>query len=137
MVLKSQRKLVRCFLSCLCAFLVSPTYAALSLEDAQLLRKEYQQYQAWMLSRNYFFGTTLKRQPVKALAWQFIYVSMLPTSYPEKEKLLALYKGKLHSSQIAEATELAQILRSRYDLQAPFTEEELYRVYTLHENNVS
>lgn len=133
---KAQRT-IRCFLSGLLVLWTLVDYAALSIEDAQLLQKEYQQYQAWVLSRNYLFGTTLNPEPIKALAWQLIYVDMLPPSYPEKEKLLAIYKRKLLPSQISEATQLAQTLRHRYGLSKPFTEEELYQVYTLHENNVS
>ncbi|ARG97297.1 hypothetical protein B6N58_06275 [Legionella micdadei] len=132
-----QRKIIRCFLSFVLVVLAFPNQAALSIEDAQLLRKEYQQYHAWVLSRDYLFGTTLKPEPIKALAWQLIYVGMLPASYPGKEKLLDPYKRKLLTSQLVEATQLAQTLRHRYALQEPFTEEELYRVYSLHENNVS
>lgn len=110
---------------------------ALSPEDAQLLQKEYQQYQAWVLGRNYFFGTTLKSDPVKALAWQIIYVEMLPQSYPGKEQLLLPYERDLTTSQIAEAKLLARTLRDNYELLAPFNERELSRVAMLHEMNVS
>lgn len=113
------------------------TASALTAEDAVLLKKEYQQYQAWSLSRNYFFGTTLKPDRVKALAWQLIYVAQLPASYPEKEKLLGPFKQPLANGQIRQATELAQSFRQKYALLAPFTEAELYKVYELHEQKVS
>lgn len=118
-------------------FLYTLLTHALSAEDAQLLRKEYQQYQAWMLSRNYFFGTTVGQDRIKALAWQFLYTSQLPSSYPQKEKLLAFYKQGLTPKQIFAATQLAQKLRNQYALLEPFTEAEMYRVFALHEENVS
>ncbi|WP_156812469.1 hypothetical protein [Legionella tunisiensis] len=124
-----------CLVFILC-LLVSLAHA-LTVEDAHLLQKEYQQYQAWVLGRNYFFGTTVKQDRIKALAWQMIYVEQLPASYPEKEKLLRFYKQGLSAGQKEDAKKLAALLRTRYDLLPPFNEDELYRVYTLHEEKIS
>lgn len=110
---------------------------ALTMEDARLLQKEYQQYQAWVLGRNYFFGTTVKQDRIKALAWQLVYVEQLPASYPEKEKLLSVYSQGLSVGQKEEAKKLSALLRTQYDLLPPFNEDELYRVYILHEEKIS
>lgn len=126
----------RCCL-CIVLFLLASLAHALSMEDARLLQKEYQQYQAWVLSRNYFFGTTVKQDRIKALAWQWIYVEQLPSTYPEKERLLSLYNQGLSVGQKAEAKKLAALLRTQYDLLPFFNEDELYRVYILHEEKVS
>lgn len=110
---------------------------ALTMEDARLLQKEYQQYQAWVLGHNYFFGTTVKQDRIKALAWQLVYVEQLPASYPEKEKLLSVYSQGLSVGQKEEAKKLSALLRTQYDLLPPFNEDELYRVYILHEEKIS
>ncbi|WP_412754933.1 hypothetical protein [Legionella donaldsonii] len=110
---------------------------ALTMEDARLLQKEYQQYQAWVLGRNYFFGTTVKQDRIKALAWQLVYVEQLPAPYPEKEKLLSVYSQGLSVGQKEEAKKLSALLRTQYDLLPPFNEDELYRVYILHEEKIS
>lgn len=120
-----------------CALFCSVSFAqALSLEDARLLQKENQQYQAWVLARDYYFGTTQAMNRIKALAWQLIYVNDLPVSYPQKDRLLSLYKESLSAGQIAAAGEMADHLRKRYKITEPFTEDELYRVYILHQDNV-
>lgn len=137
MIVKSQRKLsYRCFLGALLFLFVSLAHA-LAMGDAELLKKEYQQYQAWVLSRDFLFGTTLKPDRKKALAWQLIYVGMLPATYPEKEKLLVPFKQGLNSRQIFEATQLAQAMRESYGLLGSLTEAELLRIYNLHEENTS
>jgi hypothetical protein len=110
---------------------------ALSLDDAKLLQKEYQLYQAWALSRNYFFGATVKADRIKALTWQIIYVDMLPQLYPGKEQLLAPFKEGLSAQQIRQARQLAQNLVYNNELPQAFSEIELHRVYTLHEENIS
>lgn len=109
----------------------------LTSKDALLLKKEEQQYQAWVLARNYLFGTTLKPDRIRALAWQLIYVGQLPSSYPQKENLLTFYQQGLTTEQISRAYDLSQFYRQRYGLHEPFNEEEMYRVYALHENMVS
>lgn len=110
---------------------------AWTLDDVRLLQKEYQQYQAWVLSRDYFFGTTLTANRIKALAWQLVYVGMLPATYPEKERLLNFYRENLSGTEITQANELAEILRGSYELDDSLSEEELARIHALHEENLS
>lgn len=121
--------LVGCFLS--------PCTYALLVEDALLLKKEYQQYQAWVLSRDYFFGTSIKRNPIQALAWQQIYLNLLPATYPGKETLISFYKKDLSPQQISAATRLAGKLARLHQLDVPFSEVDLLKLYDLHETNAS
>jgi len=118
------------------ALLLSVVTVAYSMtsEEARLLRKDYQLYQAWSLSRNYFFGTTLPRDRIKALAWQTVYVDLLPAAYPKKDQLLS-YREGLNNNQIQQAKEMAKSLISRYNLGLPFNEMELSEAYVLRDEN--
>ena len=106
---------------------------AMSFEGAEYLRKDYQLYQAWSLGRNYFFGTTVISSRKKALAWQMVYVSLLPSTYPAKNNLLAFYQRGLSKTQLADASILAENYRKKYDLQGAFTEEQLNQAYVLRD----
>ncbi|MGQ3888989.1 hypothetical protein ACQUW5_08160 [Legionella sp. CNM-1927-20] len=108
---------------------------AMSFEDAQLLRKDYFLYQAWSVSRNYYFGTIIKQNRVYALAWQLIYTSLLPTTYPQKEKLLDVYRNGLSAKQQQRASEIAGYLIKTYNLNSPLSEIELTQAYLLREVN--
>lgn len=108
---------------------------AMTSDDALLLKKEYQLYQAWTLSRNYYFGMTRPRDQVKSLAWQLAYLNHLPHSYPEKEKLLVPYQFNLTAQQRAHAQELADLYTKKYHLGEPFSEADLYRIFELHQKD--
>lgn len=116
-------------------FLMAPVAGALTSDEAGLLKKEFQLYQAWTLSRNYFFGMTLPHDQVKSLAWQLAYLTHLPHSYPEKEKLLLPYKAGLSAKQISLAQELADRYAKKYYLGEPLTEAELYKIFELHQQD--
>ncbi|MDI9819305.1 MULTISPECIES: hypothetical protein [unclassified Legionella] len=131
------RKVIDRFLPGIVLLLLISSVYAFSSEDARLLKKEYQQYQAWSLARNYFFGTTVKKDQPRALAWQLVYVNQLPSSYPQKEKLLAPFKLGLTRVEIDSANQLAKNLREQFNFSTPFTEAELSRIYSLHEQHVS
>ncbi|WP_131781420.1 hypothetical protein [Legionella gresilensis] len=108
---------------------------AMSFEDAQLLRKDYLLYQAWSVSRNYYFGTTIKQNKVYALAWQHIYTSLLPKTYPQKENLLDFYRNGLNAKELQNASEIADNLIKKYNLNSPLSEIELAQTYVLREEN--
>ena len=61
----------------LAGMLAAGTYALDSQTMADL-RQDYLYYQLWAMSRDYWFGTTLKQDKVKALAWEIIYFHHLP-----------------------------------------------------------
>lgn len=106
---------------------------ALSIDEAKLLRKDYQLYQAWSLSRDYYFGNTFKSDRIRALAWQMVYVDLLPTAYPQKKELLAFYEKGLSNSQIDQAKVLSHRLINDYNLGVPFTEDQLAQAYVLRD----
>ncbi len=106
---------------------------AMTYEDGQLLRKDYLLYQAWSVSRNYHFGSTVKPNKLCALAWQLVYINLLPPTYPQKEKLITPYQEGLTSKQIKKATAEAQRLMADYKLKPALSEEELSRAYVLRD----
>lgn len=106
---------------------------AMTLEDAYLLKKEFQLYQAWSLSRNYYFGMTLPRDRISSLAWQLSYLSHLPSTYPEKDKILLPYQANLTEKQRLRAQDLADSYNRIYHLGQPLSEAELYRLHELHQ----
>ncbi|STX51865.1 Uncharacterised protein [Legionella busanensis] len=108
---------------------------AMSFKDAQLLRKDYLLYQAWSVSRNYYFGTTVKQDRVYALAWHHIYTSLLPKTYPQKENLLNFYRNGLGAKELQRASEIAGNLIKKYNLNPPLSEIELAQTYQLREEN--
>ncbi|WP_028389573.1 hypothetical protein [Legionella fairfieldensis] len=128
--MKQPRGLIYLFIL---GFFFLSSACALSVKEAQLVEKGHQQYRAWVLSRDYFFGMTRKKDCIKALAWQFVYVGLLPPSYPQKEQLLAFYKDNLSSTEISYASQIAKNLRQRHHLQQPFSEAELSIAYALQE----
>lgn len=105
----------------------------LTAEDIPSLRRDYQLYQAWSLGRNYYFGTTVKKDRTMALAWQLIYVSLLPERYPDKNTLLSLYQQGLSSSQHAEAKNMAASLKEKYHLTDALSEEQLAVAYRVRD----
>jgi len=120
-----------------CIFLLSFSslvFAGESKDDPLLIKEAYLQYQMWALSRNYAFGTTLARDPIKALAWQIVYVKSLSKSYPGKSKLLKPYKRGLSKTQIKEAYTLADHYRKKYLLDYEMNEGQLSRLFVINEN---
>lgn len=120
-------------LCALLAFSLSSPLNALSEDEALLLRKDFQLYQAWSLSRNYFFGTSYPLDKVKALAWQMVYVTLLPAKYPQKTNMLTFYSKNLSSGKIKQAEQLAQKYIETYHLGLPFSEEQLAQAYVLRD----
>ena len=119
-----------------CVLLLSlntPLFAGESEDDELLIKEAYLQYQMWALSRNYAFGTTLAKDPTKALAWQIVYVKSLSKSYPGKSKLLKPYKSALSKSQIKEAYTLADHYRKKYFLDYEMDEQQLSRLFVINE----
>ncbi|WP_419418833.1 hypothetical protein ACNVED_09745 [Legionella sp. D16C41] len=108
---------------------------AMPNEDGQLLRKDYLLYQAWSVSRNYYFGTTVKPDKIYALAWQLVYTTLLPKTYPQKEELLFFYKKGLSKAQQTQAAQLAEQLITKYYLHPSLSEAELARAYLLRDAN--
>lgn len=77
---------------------------------------------AWDLSNNYRYGLTVKKDPFKALAWQYVYVTILPRSYPGSYSLLEPYKLELEKNKYDEAYEYSKWLKRQYDLPARMDE---------------
>lgn len=105
----------------------------LTVEDIPSVRRDYQLYQAWSLGRNYYFGTTLKQDRIMALAWQMIYVSLLPERYPDKKALLSFYEQGLSSSQRAEASYRAGLFKQKYHLHEALNEAQLAKAYRVRD----
>lgn len=106
---------------------------ALSSDEAVLLRKDYQLYQMWSISRDYQFGMTQKTDPVRALAWQIIYTDHLPSTYPQKEALLANSQQGLTLAQIDQARQLAGQITTNHAFGAAFSEEQMKLAYPLRD----
>jgi hypothetical protein len=104
-------------------------------QDANLIKEAYEQYQMWALSRNYYFGTSLKKDRIKALAWQMIYVNSLAKDYPGKDKLLANFSKGLSNRQINRAKQLAVIYRQKYNLNYELKENQMARLLDLDKSN--
>lgn len=114
-------------------FLSCSSVYSLSLDEANLLRKDYQLYQAWSLSRDYYFGITLNADPINALVWQLVYTNLLPHSYPQKNQLLAFYQRNLTLKQIQDAQVKALRIGKAHKFGTAFTEMELHKVYPLRD----
>lgn len=112
--------------------LIKPVWA-LSVEEAKLLRKDYQLYQLWSLGRDYYFGNSFKADRTKALGFQMAYVDLLPNSYPQKKDMLSFYEKGLSTYQMSQAKEMSQHLIAQYNLGEPFTEEQLAQAYVLRD----
>jgi hypothetical protein len=90
---------------------------------------QYDLHQMWALSNNYYYGTTVKKDRVKALTWHLIYVSVLPKSYPGLKSLLQLYKKDLSDEDIDVAKTAARDLKNKYHLNFTLSEKELYSAF--------
>ena len=108
----------------LCLF---PLLAFASTETLE--EKSYRLHQAWALSRDYYFGTTLDVDRIKGLAWQLIYTQMLPTSYPGLKSLLKPYEQSLSDSQKLKAKIYAEKLRKKYHFGQRLDEKQLSIVF--------
>ncbi|MFC3908478.1 hypothetical protein ACFORL_05245 [Legionella dresdenensis] len=116
-----------------CLALAASALQALSSDEALLLRKDFQLYQAWSLSRNYYFGTSLPRDRLSALAWQMVYVDLLPAGYPQKDQMLSFFLNGLSQEQVQQAKARSKQLIENYNLGAPFSEENLSKAYALRD----
>lgn len=90
--------------------------------------------QAWQLSENYDKGLTVESNPVKALAWQFVYVMTLPHAYPGLDTLLEPYKAKLTKAQIEEALDYSKWLIRNYQFPSKMDENQLIKVFEAKED---
>ena len=68
-----------------------------------LVRERVTLSRAWQLSDNYAKGLTVQVDPFKALAWQYVYVTLLPHAYPGLELLLKPFKKKVSFQKHNEA----------------------------------
>ncbi|WP_133139057.1 hypothetical protein [Legionella genomosp. 1] len=119
-----------------CGLLALQPVFAFTSEDAKLVKRDFQLYQAWSLARNYRFGTTVKSDPVKALAWEKIYLNLLPAAYPKKNDMLAAFQSHLSSEQIQQAESLSKQYAEQYNLgNTALTEVELSQAYILRDES--
>lgn len=92
---------------------------------------------AWNLSQNYFYGTAVKQDRVKALAWQYVYVTSLPDTYPGGYQLLNKFKASLTKEEISDAYQQAQLFKKKYQLPGKLTEAGLSEVFNAKEDVTS
>lgn len=110
--------------------LIVLSFSVSANSDIQTLLKEnFELHQMWALSRNYYHGTTLKKDLVKALAWQMVYTSVLPPSYPGRNTLIERYKKGLSEAEVSLAHEYAKTLKETYHLDFHLSEADLYSIF--------
>ncbi len=101
-----------------------------------LLHEKAALKQAYLLSKNYAYGLTVEKNSFKALAWQYVYVTLLPHAYPGGYALLDPYKEKLDKSKFDEAFELSKEFKREYNLPNRMDENQLIRVFEAKESQV-
>ncbi len=100
----------------------------------ELIRRNYQLKQMWALSRNYYHGTTVPKDKVKALAWQIIYTSALPKSYPGLRVLLDVYQKGLKKEQIDQAKFIAHKLKKEFSLEFRLDEKSFSKAFEFYKD---
>ena len=112
-------------------------WTAYGNENAKkLLQEKAALKQSWLLSKNYAFGLTVEKDPFKALAWQYVYVTLLPYAYPGSYSLLDPFKDKVEKIQHDLALEVSKSLRREYNLPSRMDENQLIRVFQAKESLV-
>lgn len=106
-------------------------------ECFSIQQEDYLQYRIWAAARNYRFGMTTTIDPIKAFAWQLVYIDRLPKSYPYKSALLKAFKEQLSEEQRLEAKKYSAVFREAYGLQFQFSEDSLYQAYQFREADCS
>lgn len=104
--------------------------------DATLLKQSYQLHQMWALSRNYYHGTTVNQNKIKALAWLYIYTSVLPNNYPGMRAWLQTYEKELSVEDRESAKEEAAFLKKKFQLAYRFNEKELFDTFALEHDTL-
>ena len=89
-----KRRLSAC-ISFICLLINGPCLADDAQSTKALMQEKTVLTQAWQLSENYAQGLTVEADPFKALAWQYVYVMLLPHAYPGSYSLLLPYKAKV------------------------------------------
>jgi hypothetical protein len=105
-------------------------------EDYELAKENFELYQMWALSRNYYFGATLTKNLVEALAWQYVYLNSLPHNYPGKTKIIAPYKKGLTSQQLKKAKVLSKLYQNKYKLNFEVNEKQLQRLLDINKQSM-
>lgn len=93
--------------------------------------------QSWELAQNYRYGFTVDEDPYKALAWQYVYVTLLPRSYPGSYGLLNPFKVKLPKSSYDEAYQFSKELKVKYQLPTRMDEKQLQTVFQAKESELT
>lgn len=107
------------------------------LQDVSSLLKEKSTLaHVWQLSDNYSKGLTVDADPFKALAWQYVYVTLLPHAYPGLGELLKPFKAKVDKSRFDEAFDYSKSLKSNYFLPPRMDENQLIRVFQAKEKHL-
>lgn len=104
---------------------VSNGHAAAELSGKALAQQRFTLKQAWQLSQNYAYGLTVDADPYNALVWQYVYVTLLPRSYPGGYQLLAPYKAKVDKEKYDEAYQQSKALKQHYHLPSRMDEKRL------------
>ncbi len=106
-----------------------PCFAGNDQSTKTLMQEKTVLTQAWQLSENYAQGLTVAADPFKALAWQYVYVMLLPHAYPGSYSLLLPYKAKVAKERHDEAFEYSKWLMRNYQLPKRMDENQLIRVF--------
>ena len=109
------------------SLIVNQTHADIS--PAQIARAQFEIHQMWALSKNYYYGTSVPKDKMMALAWQMVYASVLPKSYPGVNTLLEVAKKKLSASEVTSAHNKSLELKSKFNLNFKLTERELFQTF--------
>lgn len=115
---------------------VLPAHALVEQSTKSLMQEKTILTQAWQLSENYAEGLTVKANPFKALAWQYVYVMTLPHAYPGIYTLLEPFKAKLDKKKINEAFQYSKWLIRNYQLPKRMDENQLIRVFEASEKDL-
>lgn len=110
-------------------------------EEAQplvktLLQEKMVLVHSWQLSHNYAHGLSVEKDPFKALAWQYVYVTLLPHAYPGLASLLKPFKAKVPDKLHNSALEYAKSLIKNYQLPSRMDENQLIRVFRAKESDI-
>lgn len=110
----------------------SAGFAKTNADNIQVLRRYYELYQMWATSRDYQYGGTRSKDPVRAYAWLINYTDSLPKNYPGKNKIENNLKNKLDQSQLTAAKQKAAEYKKKYHLNFSLTEKDLLYIFKRH-----
>lgn len=109
------------------SLVINQIYADISPE--QIARAQFEIHQMWALSKNYYYGTSVPKDKMMALAWQMVYASVLPKSYPGVSTLLEGAKKNLSAAEVTLAHNKSLEFKSKFNLDFQLTEKQLFQTF--------